>query len=248
MAKVCLVVGCEKKAKGRGLCNMHYHRARRHDWNPGEAAPLQGPAQFLTLRCERCQSDYQISESRYRVQVKHFGGRKYCTRACYLAQKADDATVPRSAPTYECERCGKVTERALQSNGRSFVMKNRFCGTECATLARKKSCDGRLRVKSRHGYIWVFSGGRGGKYTPEHRLVMEQHIGRALFAHETVHHKNGVRDDNRIENLELWSSRHGKGQRVSDKIDFSASFLREYGYDPMVPSVSEYISGIAALI
>ncbi len=59
---------------------------------------------------------------------------------------------------------------------------------------------------------------------------MERMLGRFLWPDETVHHINGVRDDNRPENLELWSKAQPAGQRVEDKIAWAIDLLERYGY------------------
>jgi hypothetical protein len=77
---------------------------------------------------------------------------------------------------------------------------------------------------TKQGYRYVVLDGT--KYL-EHRVVMEQVLGRPLEPYETVHHRNGIRSDNRPENLELWTSTQPYGQRIDDLIDFIVSHYPE---------------------
>jgi hypothetical protein len=62
----------------------------------------------------------------------------------------------------------------------------------------------------------------------EHVVVMSEAIGRPLTRAENVHHRNGDRSDNRLENLELWSTSQPSGQRVVDKIQWARELLALY--------------------
>jgi hypothetical protein len=86
-----------------------------------------------------------------------------------------------------------------------------------------------------HGSGYVIVAG-----VPQHRTVMEARLGRPLRSHENVHHRNGIRHDNRPSNLELWTRKQPPGKRVSDLIKWCKQFLEEYNavYRSKVPRVS----------
>lgn len=86
------------------------------------------------------------------------------------------------------------------------------------------------RSKDKNGYVVrrKYHANGKGESVLEHREVMSDLIGRPLFSNETVHHKNGIRDDNRPENPELCVGQHGSGQTVEDRIVDAIEVLARY--------------------
>lgn len=107
--------------------------------------------------------------------------------------------VARVAYPYPCQSCGITVYRS-----RMHVRKK---GTPTCSGCKERPV-GSTREDGR-GYTFVKT---HDGWKPQHRVVMEQAIGRALTGDETVHHINGQRDDNRLENLQLRRGQHGSGQ------------------------------------
>lgn len=91
-----------------------------------------------------------------------------------------------------------------------------------AGLLKAKNGTGHLHVS---GYITISV---KGIPMMAHRHVMEQHLGRSLDGSESVHHRNGNRTDNRLENLELWHKGQPAGQRIVDKLEWARAFIAKY--------------------
>jgi hypothetical protein len=107
------------------------------------------------------------------------------------------------------------------------VRKHGHPGTK--SVVRKRAPGSGGRWVDNHGYVILSS---AHHRISEHRWVMEQHLGRPLRHDESVHHINGIKTDNRIENLELWASTHPAGQRVTDLVEWARAILQRYEDSP----------------
>lgn len=114
------------------------------------------------------------------------------------------------------EDCDEPRLISKSKRGNEYYMK--FCGYHWGRLTSKAGCRGIERKIDDHGYVMVRLE-EHGQLVPEHRIVLAEKLGRPLVKYyEIVHHKNGIRHDNRPENLELWVKSHPSGQRASDLI------------------------------
>ena len=121
-------------------------------------------------------------------------------------------------------------ERKYYGNGFCSSHRARWLRNASLTaplLRREKIPVGTIHRDSQ-GYSRIkLAGGKQG-WTSLSRHLMAKHLGRPLLKHEDVHHINGIRDDNRTENLELWTSSHPRGQRVADKLIWAREILETY--------------------
>lgn len=104
----------------------------------------------------------------------------------------------------------------------SDSLKGRYRGEDSPNWkgGRFRTTDGYIRIL-RPGHL--SANGRG--YVMEHRLVMEEHLGRDLEPSEIVHHINGIRDDNRIENLILVTRDNHRGKVVCPRCQHTFAIL-----------------------
>jgi hypothetical protein len=124
----------------------------------------------------------------------------------------------------QCKLCVNIFPTLINSVRQTMKRTGRFVGL-CGECKRD-------RKWIEDGYVIIYkpdhpNARKDGKIL-EHIYVMSKYIGRPLEKHENVHHKSGDRSDNRISNLELWSTSQPAGQRVEDKLMWAKEMIELY--------------------
>jgi hypothetical protein len=151
--------------------------------------------------------------------------RRFCSTPCH------DEHQRRNQVGRPCRVCGQ--EIRLRPSAAARTLCSVGCRAEAATRSGVgRRHNGKAVLQDGNGYLRVYAPGHStamsNGWAMEHRYVMAEALRRPLYAGENVHHKNGIRTDNRLENLELWVSSQPSGQRVPDLLAWADEIQRRY--------------------
>jgi HNH endonuclease len=204
----CDFAGCDKVAVNKGLCQSH-HKQRRKGQPLHQLRPFygkKGPCRFDGCMKPRTSGGYCAGHA-----AQYYSGRPL---------------TPLFRPKVGCDFLGCTK--------RHFALG--YCQGHWRQLREKRTLAPLRERRGWHldrGYVVIFEpthpNARKDGYVAEHIKVMAARLGRPLARHEEVHHKNGIRHDNRPENLELWArGMQPPGSRVSDLVDAAVRVLMLY--------------------
>ena len=241
---LCTAEGCFRKQanKKHKLCNRCFNNLHRVCANYGCECAVSNIKLQL---CSQCYSRF-------------YGGRKSVPTKNYKFKIGEERSRADGAVEVRClkqTKAGKnkhywvlkhrmvMNERLLKTRGDGLKgyesvyhingdkQDNRLENLNITTRGLAGSIG--TKSKAKDGYVQIRVDGYKQPWIAEHRYVMDQHLrktrGFPLLKSEHVHHINAQRDDNRLENLELWTGNHPSGARFSDHEEFVIRWIKTYG-------------------
>jgi len=208
--KLCQIEGCDKAVWARGWCSMHYYRWHRTG-DPLKARPKLPP--HLPCSVEGCQQPNEANGlcRTHRARLRYSGDPG-------SAERRRSGPPPKPPAPCALEGCERPAASRFNGEGpycRLHYERQRL-GRPIGPVGLLDAPDGSGTDNQGYRRIRVPDGRR----IMEHVYVMEQQLGRRLEPGENIHHRNGIKTDNRIENLELWVTMQPTGQRLEDLIAF----------------------------
>lgn len=250
----CELAWCERELHSRGFCRLHYRRQR--DGVPLDEPEIIRRSKCESEGCQNKHYAKGFCEAHWRRSMqgkpmsdpvrgygRNFGecGIEWCGRpseasgfcSAHYARKRlgrdMDAPFRRSGSSGPCEVEGCHKEQSCKGMCNLHYGRSKRGIDLHAPLVRPRGQWGSWYTTS-DGYIARNRQSDSGKSETQlqHRLVMEEKIGRKLVGKENVHHLDHDRANNHPDNLELWTTAQPKGVRVEDKTAWAIEWLKQY--------------------